>query len=65
MPKTGGETACADMRAAYDDLDATMQDWLADKIAVHSYAYSQGKVGGMGGITQDEWDALPAGWSSR
>ena len=59
VPKTGGETAFADMRAAYDALDSAMQDWLADKIAVHSYAYSQGKVGGMGGITQDEWDALP------
>ena len=59
VPKTGGETAFADMRAAYDALDAAMRDWLADKIAVHSYAYSQGKVGGMGGITQDEWDDLP------
>ena len=59
VPKTGGETAFADMRAAYDALDSAMQDWLADKSAVHSYAYSQGKVGGMGGITQDEWDALP------
>ena len=59
VPKTGGETAFADMRAAYDALDSAMQDWLADKVAMHSYAYSQGKVGGMGGITQDEWDALP------
>ena len=59
VPRTGGETAFADMRAAYDALDAAMRDWLADKIAVHSYAYSQGKVGGMGGITQDEWDDLP------
>ena len=59
VPKTGGETAFADMRAAYEALDPAMQDWLADKIAVHSYAYSQGKVGGRGGITQDEWDALP------
>ena len=59
VPKTGGETAFADMRAAYDALEPAMQDWLADKTAVHSYAYSQGKVGGMGGITQDEWDDLP------
>ena len=59
VPKTGGETAFADMRAAYDALDPAMQDWLADKIAVHSYAYSQGKVGGTGAITDDEWDALP------
>ena len=59
VPKTGGETAFADMRAAYDVLEPNMQAWLEDKIAVHSYAYSQGKVGGMGGLTQDEWDALP------
>ena len=59
VPETGGETAFADMRAAYDALDPSMQAWLADKIAVHSYAYSQGKVGGMGAITEDEWDALP------
>ena len=60
VPTTGGETAFADMRAAYDELDPAMQDWLEDKIAVHSYAYSQGKVGGTGALTQDEWDALPA-----
>ena len=59
VPKTGGETAFADMRAAYDALDPAMQAWLAGKIAVHSYAYSQGKVGGTGAITEDEWDALP------
>ena len=59
VPETGGETAFADMRAAYDALDTAMQAWLADKIAVHSYAYSQGKVGGTGAITEDEWDALP------
>ncbi|MDE0049596.1 MAG: TauD/TfdA family dioxygenase [Rhodospirillales bacterium] len=59
VPKSGGETAFADMRAAYDALDPAMRAWLADKIAVHSYAYSQGKVGGTGAITRDEWDALP------
>ena len=59
VPKSGGETAFADMRAAYDALDPAMQAWLAEKIAVHSYAYSQGKVGGTGAITRDEWDALP------
>lgn len=59
VPKTGGETAFADTRAAYDALEPAMQDWLADRTAVHSYAYSQGKVGGLGGITEDEWDALP------
>ena len=59
VPETGGETAFADMRAAYDALDPAMRDWLADKIAVHSYAYSQARVGGMAGISEDEWEALP------
>ena len=59
VPETGGETAFADMRAAYDALEPAMQDWLADKIAVHSYAYSQGRVGGTPAITEKEWEALP------
>ena len=59
VPKTGGETAFADMRAAYDVLDPAMRDWLADKRAVHSYGYSQSKVGGTGALTREEWDALP------
>ena len=59
VPQTGGETAFADMRAAYDALDPAMQDWLADKTAIHSYGYSQGKVGGASGLTREEWDALP------
>ena len=59
MPETGGETAFADMRAAYDALEPAMQEWLADKIAVHSYAYSQGKVGGTRRDQRDEWEALP------
>ena len=59
VSETGGETAFADMRAAYDALDAAMQDWLADKIAVHSYDYSQGRVGGLTGLSEDEWEVLP------
>ena len=59
VPETGGETAFADMRAAWDALDAETQDWLASKRAVHSYAYSQGKVGGTEALSKDEWDALP------
>ena len=59
VPETGGETAFADMRAAYDALEPAMQDWLAGRIAVHSYAYSQGKVGGTRAITEKEWEALP------
>ena len=59
VPQTGGETAFADMRAAWDALDAEMRGWLEDKRAVHSYAYSQGKVGGTEKLSKDEWDALP------
>ena len=59
VPETGGETAFADMRAAYDALEPAMQEWLADKIAVHSYAYSQGRVGGTAGVSENEWKTLP------
>lgn len=59
VPDTGGETSFADMRAAYDALDAEMQAYLADKRAQHSYAYSQGKVGGMSALSEADWDALP------
>ena len=59
VPETGGETAFADMRAACDALDPGMRDYLEGKSAVHSYAYSQGKVGGTEALSADEWDALP------
>ena len=59
VPETGGETAFADMRAAHDALDPGMRDYLEGKSAVHSYAYSQGRVGGTETLSDDEWDALP------
>ena len=59
VPETGGETAFADMRAAYDALDSAMQTYLGDRRAVHSYAYSQGRVGGTETLSKEEWDALP------
>ena len=40
VPSEGGETEWADMRAGYDALSKSMKDYLADKIAVHNYAYS-------------------------
>lgn len=46
VPSEGGETEWADMRAAWDALDSEMQARLEGKVAVHSYAYSQGLVGG-------------------
>ncbi len=59
VPETGGETAFADMRAAWDALEPEMQRYLENKSAVHSYAYSQGKVGGIETLSEAEWDALP------
>ena len=46
VPSEGGETEWADMRAAWDALDGEMQARLEGKVAMHSYAYSQGLVGG-------------------
>ena len=59
VPESGGETAFADMRAAWDALDDGMRARLDGKRAVHSYAYSQGRVGGTETLSQAEWDALP------
>ena len=59
VPETGGETAFADMRAAWDALDSEMRRYLESKSAVHSYAYSQGRVGGTEALSEAEWDALP------
>lgn len=47
VPDTGGETEWADMRAAYDALQPPMQQWLEDKVAVHSFVYSHSWHGGL------------------
>ena len=60
VPDSGGGTEFADMRAAYDDLDREMQDFLTSRIAVHSYTYSQGLVGGLSVLSEAEQAALPA-----
>ncbi|HUO12872.1 MAG TPA: TauD/TfdA family dioxygenase [Caulobacteraceae bacterium] len=44
-PDQGGETGWADMRAAYDALDAATKARIAPLKAYHSLVYSQGKVG--------------------
>ena len=59
VPASGGDTEWADMRAAWDALDADTQQRLEGLVAVHSYAYSQGKIGGIGLLNQREQDALP------
>jgi alpha-ketoglutarate-dependent taurine dioxygenase len=45
VPKRGGETEWADMRAAYDALDSATRERLANLTAYHSIAYSQARAG--------------------
>jgi len=45
VPSSGGETAVADMRAAYDDLDQAMKDRIEGLSAYHSLYQSQAKNG--------------------
>lgn len=59
VPETGGDTEWADMRAAWDVLDPATQARLDGLTAVHSYAFSQGQVGGTTLLTRREWVDLP------
>lgn len=45
VPASGGDTGFADMRAAYDALDADLRARLEGLTAYHSLAYSQSKLG--------------------
>ena len=45
VPSSGGQTAWADMRAAYDALSHEMQTQIADLSACHSLYYSQSVIG--------------------
>jgi alpha-ketoglutarate-dependent taurine dioxygenase len=45
IPKSGGATGWADMRAAYDALDDDMRARISGMQAYHSYYYSQGRDG--------------------
>lgn len=58
VPDQGGETEWADMRAAYDGLDEDMKTWLADKVAVHDYAFSHAPFGGLEILNKDELSHL-------
>ena len=59
VPSTGGDTEWADMRAAWDALDAKTQARLDGLVATHSYAWSQGRIGGTELLNERERDALP------
>jgi alpha-ketoglutarate-dependent taurine dioxygenase len=45
VPKSGGATGWADMRAAYDALDDAMRAKIEHLAAYHSLRYSQAKIG--------------------
>ena len=45
IPGAGGNTEFADMRAAYDTLDAALKAEIADMITEHSNAYSREQIG--------------------
>ena len=59
VPDDGGETEWADMRSAYDALDADLREFLDDKVAVHSYRFSHSWHGGLEILNADELDDLP------
>ena len=59
VPDEGGETEFADMRAAWDRLDPGTRSRLEGKVAVHSFRYSQGKVGGLETMSDSDLDDLP------
>jgi alpha-ketoglutarate-dependent 2,4-dichlorophenoxyacetate dioxygenase len=59
VPSEGGETEFADMRAAWERLDSEMQARLEGKVALHSYRYSQGKVGGLDVLSGTDLANLP------
>jgi len=46
VPPEGGETQFASMRVAYAQLPEEMQRRLEGKVAIHSFEYSRGLVGG-------------------
>ena len=45
VPAEGGETQFADMRAAYDTLDAATKTQIEDLVCEHSLMYSRGSLG--------------------
>ena len=58
VPRVGGETEFADLRAAYDALDETTKRRVADLVAEHSIFHSRSLVG-YNDFTDEERAALP------
>jgi alpha-ketoglutarate-dependent 2,4-dichlorophenoxyacetate dioxygenase len=58
VPSWGGETEFADLRAAYDDLDARTKATVENLVAVHSIFCSRGKLGHTD-YTPEERAVLP------
>ena len=59
VPSEGGETEWADMRAGYDALSSDMKNYLSDKIAVHSYAFSHSWHYGLRVMPEEGLRQLP------
>jgi alpha-ketoglutarate-dependent taurine dioxygenase len=53
VPRHGGETGWADMRAAYDALDADLRARIDSMSAYHSLYYSQSRLGHVPGKNSD------------
>lgn len=59
VPDKGGETEWADMRAGYDVLSTDTKKYLADKVAVHSYAFSHAWHYGLRVVPEEGLRQLP------
>ena len=59
VPNEGGETEWADMRAGYDVLSSDMKQYLAEKVAVHSYAFSHSWHYGLRVMPEEGLQKLP------
>jgi alpha-ketoglutarate-dependent 2,4-dichlorophenoxyacetate dioxygenase len=58
VPPTGGETEFADLRAAYDALDAATKEHIEDLVAEHSIFHSRSLLG-YTAFTDEEREAFP------
>jgi alpha-ketoglutarate-dependent taurine dioxygenase len=61
VPSAGGETEWADMRAAYDALDAEARERIEGLCAYHSLYHSQSTIGEVGETTAQGLAVLHAG----